>query len=155
APRWRGRLGWGGSWRAPAGRGWVGVEDGRGVGLGQLAPPKLWTPRGWCPGGAAPLEAAPVPGYGRGRRPGSKLRRARASASAEASRGSPHTASAWLPGGVGRPGPGQGVDGDPVRQVEQHPPDPDREVAAPGAAGGVDDRADVGVPARRRGGRRR
>ena len=42
-------------------------------------------------------------------------------------------------------GPGQGVEGDPVLQVEQHLPDPDCEVAAPGAAGGVDDPPDVGV----------
>jgi hypothetical protein len=41
-----------------------------------------------------PFRSGPVPGYGRGRRPCSKLRRARASASAKAARGSPYTASA-------------------------------------------------------------
>ena len=83
--------------------------------------------------GAAPVGAAP----------GARLR--------------PHPAALHRVGvtGSGAHGPGQGVEGDPVLQVEQHPSDPHGDVAVPGAAGGVDDRAVVGVPARRRGGWRR
>jgi len=99
----------------------------------------LWTPRGWGrpsrsgprsrlrPLPAARLEVAPGTGLGE-REGGPRLpvHRVRVAAS-------------------GVDGPGQGVEGDPVLQVEQHLPDPDCEVAAPGAAGGVDDPPDVGV----------